>query len=215
MAAKPSFCTADDTALRAAQLMKNEDVGSLPVVRSDSDRQVIGIVTDRDLTLRVIVGGRAAEGTPVSEVMTTNPVTCRMNDDVHEAMKAMSRQQVRRIPVVDDQGKLCGIVAQADIARHVDEREAGEVVEDISQPGHNAIGRAFRGMTSSSGVRGEGRSHGIDWLMAAGIGAAFGAGLMALVDRRRSAASGFESDSSVTANSRYRDAADELGSQPL
>ena len=183
MAARPSCCKVDDSVLRAAEIMRTEDVGSVPVVMSQSDRRVIGIVTDRDLTLRLIAEGKAPEVTTVSEVMTRSPVTCMVNDDVQGAMQTMSRHQVRRVPVVDERGELCGIISQADIARHLDERQAGEVLEDISQPGHNTIGRAFRKTATSTVHNGE--SHTTDWLLAAGIGAALGAGLMAIVDHRR------------------------------
>jgi hypothetical protein len=141
---------------------------------------VVGIVTDRDLVIRLIAEGRAPEATPVSSVMTQNPVTCREDDDVHEALNAMSGQQIRRIPVVDNEGRLCGIIAQADVARYLDERQAGEVLEDISQPGRNAVGRAFR--HTGDAVR---NWQGGAWV-ALGVGAAIGAGVMALVGQRRS-----------------------------
>jgi Mg/Co/Ni transporter MgtE len=119
--------------------------------------------------------------------MSSNPVTCRMQDDIHEAMNTMSRQQIRRVPIVDEEGRLCGIVAQADIARRLDEHETGEVLEDISQPGGNAISRAFHKTRSSvQGFSGSGQSK--DWLVALGVGAAVGAGLMAAFDNRRLAA---------------------------
>src|SRR4029450_13249011 len=93
---------------------------------------------------------------------------------------AMSRQQVRRIPIVDEQGQLCGIVAQADIARHLDERETGEVLEDVSQPAHGAISRAFYKTRDSI----QKADYGANWLVAASIGAVVGAGLMAALGHR-------------------------------
>jgi Mg/Co/Ni transporter MgtE len=96
-------------------------------------------------------------------------------------MQIMSRQQVRRIPIVDEEGQLCGIVSQADIARHVDERDTGEVLEDISQPGHSAISRTF--YKARAGI--EKANYGANWLVAVGIGAALGAGLMATLGQQR------------------------------
>lgn len=185
MTSNPSFCTPDEPAMRAAELMRSENIGSVPVVSSRSDRRVIGIVTDRDLAIRLIAEGRAPESSSVSDVMTENPVTCRSDEDIRDAMQAMSRQQVRRIPVVDDGGRLSGIIAQADVARHVDERQSGEVLEDISQPGHNALGRAFnRARSMASGGSGM-QSGDSSWMLAAGVGVLLGAGLMATLDSRR------------------------------
>jgi CBS domain-containing protein len=181
MSSNPTCCVPEDSALRAAEIMRTEDVGPVPVVLSHNDRRIVGIITDRDLVIRLISEGRAPEATAVSDIMTRNPVTCSENDDVHTAMDAMSRQQVRRIPVVDADSRLCGIIAQADIARHIDEREAGEVLEDVSQSGHNAVGRAFgragHAISSSASAT--------PLLIATGLGLAAGAGLMALIDRRR------------------------------
>jgi CBS domain-containing protein len=181
MSRSPSYCTAADPAVRAAKLMKREDVGSVPVLASNTDRRVIGIVTDRDLALRLVAERKHPETNPVSEIMTRNPATCHEGDDVHEALQIMSRQQVRRIPIVDEQGQLCGIVSQADIARHVDQRETGEVLEDISQPGHSAISRAF--YKTREGI--QRANYGANWLVVAGIGAALGVGLMAALGQPR------------------------------
>ena len=181
MSRNPSCCAASDPAIRAAELMKREDVGSVPVVASSTDPRIIGIVTDRDLALRLVADGKHPDTTPISEIMTGNPATCHDRDDVREAMDTMSRHQVRRIPIVDEHGQLCGIVAQADIARHLDKRETGEVLEDISQPGHNAISRAF--YRTRDGLQSAGDD--TNWLVVAGIGAAVGAGLMAALGQRR------------------------------
>lgn len=182
MSKNPICCRVADSALSVAEMMKSEDIGSMPVISSDSERQVVGIVTDRDLALRLIAEGRAPEATAISDIMTSNPVICHAGDDIRDAMESMSGQQVRRIPVIDEEGRLCGIIAQADIARHLDERQAGEVLEDISQPGHNVVGRAFH--KARQAVQ-PSRGTGTGWMMAVGIGAALGAGVMAAVDQRR------------------------------
>jgi CBS domain-containing protein len=186
MCANPQFCLPEDNVRRAADIMKREDVGPVPVVYSQSDRRVVGIITDRDLAIRIIAEGKPPDTARVSDVMTPNPVTCRADDDIHEPLRVMSREQIRRIPIVDSNNQLCGIVAQADIARHLDEREAGELVEDISQPGHSSVGRAFRrtGQAVQHWAGQQSRTGG-GLLLTAGIAAAAGAALMAVLDQRR------------------------------
>jgi signal-transduction protein with cAMP-binding, CBS, and nucleotidyltransferase domain len=178
-------------ALRAAEIMRDENVGPVPVVASHDDRRVVGIVTDRDLTVRLIAGGRAPEATAIDDVMSQNPVTCSEADDIHEAMDAMSRHQVRRIPVVDSEGRLSGIIAQADVARFLDEEEVGEVVEDISQPGLNTVGRSFRRAADTlhtwNGAR---MASGTGLMVAAGLGVAIGAALMGAIGSVRKQSSG-------------------------
>ena len=130
-------CIAPETsALQAARLMEEHDVGSLPVVESDSNRQLVGVVTDRDLALRVLGHDKAPE-TPVREVMSINVHTCRPDESLHEVENAMARYQVRRIPIVDDDDRVVGVVAQADLARKlraVGAKDLGKVLEKISEP---------------------------------------------------------------------------------
>jgi predicted transcriptional regulator len=114
--------------------MKREDVGPVPVVSDHAEKRVVGIVTDRDLAINVVAEGRDPHQTRVDEVMTPNPVTCREDADISEAVRTMADHQVRRIPIVDSNNRLCGIVAQADVARHAEEEQVGEMVEEISQP---------------------------------------------------------------------------------
>jgi CBS domain-containing protein len=133
MTSHPVCCLPDETADKAAQFMKSEDVGSIPVVQDRQSNRLIGIVTDRDLAVRVVAERRNAETTKVRDVMTRNPVTCRANDDVRMAFNAMVEHKVRRIPVVDETGSVIGIIAQADVATRTDEpANAIEVVREIS-----------------------------------------------------------------------------------
>jgi CBS domain-containing protein len=128
-------CLASDTADKAAKFMKTENVGSIPVVESQQSQKLVGIVTDRDLALNVVAEGRDPRSTRVEQVMTRNPVTCLENDDLQKAMNFMTENQVRRIPIVDKNGRLVGIVAQADIATRTDNpQKTAEVVEEISKP---------------------------------------------------------------------------------
>lgn len=128
------YCLPDDSVSKAAQLMKKEDIGPVLVVDNEQTKTLIGIVTDRDLALKVVGEGRDAQNTKVSEVMTRKLVTCRADDDVEQAMKAMAQYQLRRIPVVGENMTLVGIISQADVATRVGEPErTGEVVKEISQ----------------------------------------------------------------------------------
>jgi CBS domain-containing protein len=136
MTRDPVCCEPGDTVSRAATIMKREDVGSLPVVESQGSKRLVGIVTDRDLVVKVVAGGRSIEQATVSEAMTMEPACCREDDDVTNVMKLMADRQVRRVPIVDRNGRLSGIIAQADVATRVNRDEkTGEVVEAISGPG--------------------------------------------------------------------------------
>lgn len=129
------WCSPDDTVSKAAQLMKTEDIGPILIVDNEESRRLVGIVTDRDLALKVVGEGRDPNTTKVEEVMTRKLVTARADDEVENAMKAMAQYQLRRIPVVDENDKLVGIIAQADVATRVDKPEkTAEVVKEISEP---------------------------------------------------------------------------------
>ena len=134
MAKNPRTVTPETSVREAAQLMKTEDVGMLPVVRSGS-KNIVGIVTDRDIAIRHVAAGHSSSECPVSEAMSSDVKTCRTTDSVDEVMKVMGKEQVRRIPIVDERGELVGIVAQADIAREADDKKAERTIEKISEPG--------------------------------------------------------------------------------
>ena len=127
-------CVPHDSVEHAARMMKNQDVGPIPVVDSHESNRLVGIVTDRDLAIKVIAEGGDPRNTRVGDVMTSDPVTCTEDDSVKDAMEAMSGHQVRRIPIVDDDNHIVGIISQADIATRVgDTEKTGDVVEEISQ----------------------------------------------------------------------------------
>jgi CBS domain-containing protein len=114
-----------------AQILKEADVGILPIVEKDSNK-LIGLVTDRDIVVRAVAEGKAAE-TAVGEIMTSELFTAKPEDFAFEAIRTMGEKQVRRVPIVDDEGVLQGIVSMADIALEMeDEREIAETLEDIS-----------------------------------------------------------------------------------
>jgi CBS domain-containing protein len=128
-------CTPDDSTAKAAQLMKDEDVGAIPVVRREDHKELLGIVTDRDLALSVVAEARDPKKTKVDEVMSRDPVSCLPEDAVEKAIDAMAERQIRRVPVVDSQGYLVGIIAQGDLATRLANPEmVGEVVGEISRP---------------------------------------------------------------------------------
>jgi CBS domain-containing protein len=118
------------SAREAAQVMREVDAGALPVVEGE---RVVGIVTDRDLALRVLGEGRGPE-TPIGEVATTDVVSVRREQDLDEALRVMARYQLRRLPVVEPDGRLVGIFAQADAAIEGSAEPVAEVVEAISEP---------------------------------------------------------------------------------
>jgi len=134
MTEDPACCLPGDTVDQAAQLMKDEEVGPVPVVADQQTKRLLGIVTDRDLAVKVVADARQIAAVKVEEVMTRNPVTCHADDDLQTAIDAMEKHQVRRIPIVDDNNQIIGIIAQADIATRVREPElTTEVVEEISK----------------------------------------------------------------------------------
>jgi CBS domain-containing protein len=114
--------------------MKSEEVGPIPVLDDLENRHLEGIITDRDIVLEVVAEDRDPNTTRVSEIMTRDVVTCRVNDDAHKAVRLMEGHHVRRIPIVNDNGQLVGIVSQADVAtRMKDPEETAKVVKGISQ----------------------------------------------------------------------------------
>ena len=134
MTKNPECCVPTDPVMKAAQLMKTEDVGPIPVVENNDERKLTGIVTDRDLAIKVVAEARDPKTTSVEQVMSEGLVTCRENDDVQSVLELMEDNQLRRIPVVDKKDYLVGIIAQADIATRLGSTQAaGEVVQKVSQ----------------------------------------------------------------------------------
>jgi CBS domain-containing protein len=134
MTKDPSCCVPTDSVFDAAQLMKSENVGSIPIVTDRTSKNLEGIVTDRDLALKVVAEGLDPKAKKVADVMTADVVSCRPGDDVDAVIKLMEEKQVRRIPIVDENNVLVGIIAQADIATRMEApNTTAEVVESISQ----------------------------------------------------------------------------------
>ncbi len=125
-----------DTIETAAQLMKQHDVGAIPVCNQN---KIIGIVTDRDITLRSVASGQSASSQRVSDIMTSNPVVGSPDMDVHDATRIMSEKQIRRLPVVEN-NNLVGIVSLGDISVEPNLQDNAEVaLKNISQNSINSI----------------------------------------------------------------------------
>ncbi len=148
MTENPEVVTPDATLADAARKMRDLDVGIIPVVESEGNRRLRGVITDRDITVRAVAEGRDATSTRVSDVMTSGVETCNKNDSVQDVLQLMQREQVRRVPITDREGRLVGIIAQADVATDLDSemgsRRVADTLERISEPGQPA-GRGMQG----------------------------------------------------------------------
>jgi CBS domain-containing protein len=134
MTKNPVCCLPNDMVAEAAKLMKSENVGSIPVIENKQTKKLVGIVTDRDLALKVVAEALDPKSTNVETVMMRKLVTCRAEDDLQKAVDLMSEHQLRRIPVVDNDNQILGIIAQADVATRVNQPEkTAEMVKEISQ----------------------------------------------------------------------------------
>ena len=129
MTPAPTTVEASENVVEAARLMASQDVGSLPVV---DDGQLVGMVTDRDLALQVLAKDLDPHKTVVASVCSENPVVVGPEDSLDEALQRMAREQVRRLPVVQDR-RLVGILAQADVSRAAEPEATGRLVEEISE----------------------------------------------------------------------------------
>ena len=130
MTDRPRCVTLETPISEVAELMESEDIGSLPVLEGE---QLAGMVTDRDIVIRAIAKGKDPRGMPVREVASREPVTVYAEDDLSSALKKMASEQVRRLPVVDDDNRLIGVLSQADVAIEAKEKSVGEMVEEISK----------------------------------------------------------------------------------
>ncbi len=128
-------CVPDDTARTAAEFMREADSGAIPVVSGENNPKVVGIVTDRDLCMKVVAEGRDPAQVRVRECMTSQIVTCRAEEDIEEIADLMAEKQIRRVPVVDGDGSIIGIVSLADIAHNAEHgADVAEALHDISEP---------------------------------------------------------------------------------
>ena len=130
MTSNPCTIDAEKSVAYAAKMMQEEDVGLAPIVEGE---KLIGMLTDRDIAIRVVAEGRNPDQVKVRDVASTRLVTVDPQQDLDEALRMMAKHQVRRLPVVEEDGRLVGVVAQADIAREGDDSRTGQLVEEISK----------------------------------------------------------------------------------
>jgi CBS domain-containing protein len=139
-------CLPGDSLEEVASVMQSEDIGPVPIVDDLETRNLIGIVTDRDIALRAVARGLDTRKTTAEEVMTRELVTCGVEDEIESALDLMARHQVRRLPIVDGGSRLVGMISQADVATRLNESDKiAEVVEEISRPStDSAVEPRFR-----------------------------------------------------------------------
>ena len=121
----------DQRVQEAASFMLSADAGSIPVTE---DGRLVGMITDRDIAVRGIAKGYGPD-TPVRDLMTDDLIVLRIDDEIEEAASKMSQAQVRRLPVIDSDERLCGIVSLGDLSRETDSETASQALEGVSQPG--------------------------------------------------------------------------------
>lgn len=132
MTSNVATCSPEASLADCAQLMKENDCGMIPIIETNGSRNAVGVLTDRDITLRTLGEGINPMDCKVSDIMTNDPVTIAANASHEEAEELMESHQIRRLLVIDEDGNCCGILAQADLARNVSSKEVGEVVQNIS-----------------------------------------------------------------------------------
>jgi CBS domain-containing protein len=121
----------DQTAKEAASFMLSADAGSIPVTEGD---RLVGMITDRDIAVRGVAKGNGPD-TPVRDLMSSDCICAREDDNIEDIASKMSKAQVRRLPVIDSNERLCGIVSLGDLSRETDTDTAGQALEGVSQPG--------------------------------------------------------------------------------
>ena len=134
MSHDPICCMPGDLAQKVAEIMRDRNVGSLPVVADQESRKLVGIITDRDLCCSVIANGLDPKDTTIERFISPNPVTCRDGENVEKCERAMQEHQLRRIPVVNAEGVCIGIVSQADLALKDKPERVSRTVAEISKP---------------------------------------------------------------------------------
>jgi CBS domain-containing protein len=130
MTPNPCAIDADKPVVYAAKMMKDENVGLAPIVEGE---RLVGALTDRDIVMQVVAQARDPQTVTVREVASTDLVTVDPDQSLDEALRLMASNQVRRLPVVEEDGRLVGVVAQADVAREGSDKQTGELVEEISR----------------------------------------------------------------------------------
>ena len=134
MTTDPACCTADASLEEVAKAMVEHDCGEIPIVRSSSDKSLLGVVTDRDIVCRLVAQGINPVDQAAEACMSSPVVSVRESTPVEDCAKLMEDKQIRRVPVVNGGGMVCGIVSQADIAKNASRKMTADLVKDVSQP---------------------------------------------------------------------------------
>jgi CBS domain-containing protein len=142
MTKNPACCTTGSTLQEVARLMVEHDCGESPVVENMQSRKVVGVITDRDITCRTVALGKNPLEMTAGECMSSPCITVTPEMSVDDCCQVMKEYQVRRVPVMDENGACCGIVAQADIAQHTSNHETAKVVKGVSQSKKSGSGVA-------------------------------------------------------------------------
>src|SRR5438876_3672518 len=139
MSPNPVCCTPGDSAQMVARIMRDGNIGSIPVVIDQQSRELVGVITDRDLCCSVVADGLDPKATAIEKFMTLNPVTCREGENVENCERLMQEHQIRRIPIVDAEDRVIGIVAQADLALKDKPERVSKTVAEISKASQPSI----------------------------------------------------------------------------
>jgi CBS domain-containing protein len=136
MTKNPTCCLATDTARTVAGIMRDQQTGIVPVIDNEQSQRVVGVVTDRDLCMNVVAEGREPDAVSVEQCMTATVITCSTNDSIDKATELMRENQIRRVPVVDGDGRVQGIVSMADLVTRADLKigETHETLKKVSAP---------------------------------------------------------------------------------
>jgi CBS domain-containing protein len=136
MTKDPACCMPDSKLTEVARMMMDHDCGQIPVIENQSTGKPVGVVTDRDIVIRAVAQGKNPLDMTAKDVMSSPAVTVTPDTRIEDCCQTLEDKQVRRVPVVDDRGRCCGMVSQADIAQHAPEKMTAEVVRTVSQPVH-------------------------------------------------------------------------------
>src|SRR6266705_3762369 len=139
MSRDPASCVLHDTAQTVAKILCDRNIGSMPVVIDQQSRKLVGMITDRDLCCSVLAQGLDPKPTSIEKFISTNPVTCRDGENVEKCERAMQEHQIRRIPIVDSEDRVIGIVAQADLALKDKPEKVSKTVAEISKPSRPSV----------------------------------------------------------------------------
>jgi len=136
MSPNPVCCTPGDSAQMVARIMRDGNIGSVPVVIDQQSRELVGVITDRDLCCSIVADGLDPKTTPIQKFISLDPVTCRDGENVEKCERAMQEHQIRRIPIVDSDNR---VIAQADLALRDKPEKVSKTVAEISKPSRPSV----------------------------------------------------------------------------